>query len=294
VGRHSESGAEMTWSLAEAGGAALGRTVRALVEVAPAHPSNAVKAIYSLGGGPDCEVRGHAIGQDRTTGTQTFAIDLPQPVAGMAVLWRPVLMRSGRVLDPVRGGAAPEALPVPAEEASGKPSRVPARSDSGEPQRFPLQPIYLFRVAVPIVPDAIPAGQTPEGMPFCFSIGPGGTVRGPALEAEIVPRDADRLRMRSDGIGIADAEATLLTAKGEAVLTFYSGLIDIGADGYAALLSGRPPQDAPARFAPRYLTSSPRLGWMNRLQAFAIGEASLRRCLVEYDVYAFGPADLPI
>jgi Protein of unknown function (DUF3237) len=284
----------MTWGLAEAGGAALGRTVRALVEVSPSHPANAVKAIYSLGGGPDCEVRGHAIGQDRATGTQTFAIDLPRPVAGLAVLWRPVLMRSGRVLDPVRRGAAPEALPVPAEQAAFETAQASGSPDLGEPRRFPMLPIYLFRSTVPIIPDAAPAGQTPEGMPFYFSIGPGGTVRGPALEAEIVPRDGDRLRMRPDGIGIAEVEATLLTPQGDAVLTFYSGLIDIGPDGYAALLSGRPPQDAPARFAPRYLTSSRRLGWMNRLQAFAIGEASLQRRLVEYDVYAFGPADLPI
>jgi len=291
VGRHSETGAEMVWSLAGDGLSAVGRTVRALVRVAPAHPANAVKAIYTMGGGPDCEVRGHPVAQDLVAGTQTFAVDLPRPQSGMPVLWRPVLLRSGRVLDPLRSGVAPEALPDAVLSRIAEPPKASAQTAA---RRFPVQPVFLFRVTVPIVPDAFPAGQTPEGMPFYFSIGPGGTVQGPALEAEIVARDGDRLRMRPDGIGIATVEATLRTRQGEAVVTTYSGLIDIGPQGYAAMLTGLPPPDAPARFAPRYLTSSRRLAWMNRLQAFAIGEASLRRLLVEYDVYAFGPADLPI
>ena len=40
------------------------------------------------------------------------------------------------------------------------------------------------------------------------------------------------------------------------------------------------------RFAPRYLTAEPRLRWLNRFSASAVGRVNLERYLVEYDLYA--------
>jgi hypothetical protein len=168
------------------------------------------------------------------------------------------------------------------------------RPPSPAPDRFPLDPVFLFRASLPIEPDVAPAGETPDGLRLYFGLGKGGTVHGPALTADVIGRDGDRLRVRLDGIGAVDVEATLRTSQGDIVVMIYSGLVDTGPDGYAALLSGHGPKSAPVRFAPRFLTSSRKLDWLNRIQGFAIGEVSLERLRVDYDVYAFGPADLPI
>jgi hypothetical protein len=281
----------MSWELVRAGEAA-GRGLRALVDVSPTHPANAVKAVYSHGGGPDREVRGHCVSRDLAAGTQTFAIDLPSPPPGLNMLWRPVLMRSGRVLDPVRGGQPPDPVGVLPSSPLRPPD--PAREAPAMPHRFPFEPVFLFRVTARFRPDMTPTGVTPDGIHLYYELVEGGTVRGPALDAVLLPRNGDRVQMRPDGIGVADIEATMVTPKGGIVLLRYSGLIDTGPDGFAAMLAGTGPKHGSVRFTPRYATSVPELMWMNRVQGFGIGVADLERQTVEYDVYAFGPADLPI
>lgn len=290
MGRYAETGAEMVWGLDEAASGIPGRGLRAVVRVLPAHPANAVKAVLTQAGRADREVRGHGIGADPVTGAQMFAVDLPAMPPGVAALWRPVLMRSGRVVDPRLGGQAPEALPVP----SAPPPLPAAASVPVRPAPFAFLPQYLFRVSVPIRPDVRPIGETPDGLHFYFELDKGGTVRGPALDAEVLGLDGDRLRIRPDGVGVVDAAMTLTTADGGTVFMTCSGLVDTGPDGYAALASGQGAKAAPIRYAPRYLTATPSLMWLNRVQSIGIGQVSLERMLVEYDVYAFGPADLPI
>ena len=103
------------------------------------------------------------------------------------------------------------------------------------------------------------------------------------------------MRIRPDGVGIAEIAALIKPDGGGIILTEYSGIVDFGPDGYRQLAAGSGPKRAPLRFAPRYLTKASSLDWMNRLQCFGVGEVNLERYLVEYDLYALRskPSDDP-
>jgi len=120
-----------------------------------------------------------------------------------------------------------------------------------------------------------------------FLLRAGGTVRGPAVTGEIMPLGGDWMRIRPDGVGIAEINALIRPEGGGIILTEYSGVVDFGPDGYRQLAAGGGPKRAPLRFAPRYLTTEPRYRWLNRLQCFSVGEVDLERFVVEYDLYAF-------
>lgn len=259
-----------------------------VVAASPTHPSNVVKAIYTVNGGAARVARGYRIrAADRAGGEELFAIDLPLQPDGAALGYMPILSCSGREADPRRAGLP--FTPLMQTPASG---RTTGEGSPGGPlvpahtARFAFEPEFLFRVTAPIEPDANPVGETPEGLRMMFAIGRGGNVDGPALTGEILHRGGDWMRIRPDGVGIAAIDALIKPVDGGVVLTEYSGIVDFGPDGYRMLAAGGGPKRAPIRLAPRYLTAEPHLRWLNRLQCFAVGEVNLERYLVEYDLYA--------
>ena len=290
MGECWDNGVGFSWAQASAEATRLGRSLGTLVRVFPAHPANAVKAIYSIAGGPDREVRGNLVGVDSASGEQIFAIALPEPPPGTQLVWRPVLSRSGRSIDPKLMGIAPDRVGAPLPPALDTASAPVAPS---HPARFPFAPEFLFRVTAPVYPDEDPVGETPDGLRLLFALRDGGTVRGPALNGEILHKGGDWMRVRPDGVGVCAIDALIRVPDRGIVQTEYSGLVDFGPDGYAQLAQGGGPRRAPLRFAPRYLTAIPELKWINRLQCFSVGEVDLERHIVEYDLYAFGPINRP-
>ena len=232
----------------------------------------------------------------RSDGEEWFAIDLPTQANDALVAFVPILSCSGREADPRRGGFPPTPLapsPPPPARTTVTPPASSGRIAPSHPARFAFEPEFLFRVTAPVARDADPVGETPDGLRLKFLLRAGGYVEGPALSGEILPLGGDWMRIRPDGVGIAQINALIRPVGGGIILTEYSGVVDFGPDGYRLLAAGGGPKRAPLRFAPRYLTSEPRLSWLNRLQCFSVGEVNLERYLVEYDLYAFRskPAD---
>ena len=64
-------------------------------------------------------------------------------------------------------------------------------------------------------------------------------MEGPALSGEILPLGGDWMRIRPDGVGIAQINALIRPVGGGIILTEYSGVVDFGLDG-----SGASPQAA--------------------------------------------------
>ncbi len=288
MGECWDSGVGFSWTPAAVEAARQGKTLGALIRVFPAHPANAVKAVFSIAGGPDREVRANPVGLDPASGAQIFALALPEPPPGTEMVWRPVLLRSGRSIDPKQKGVPPDrvgAVPPPPSEATSTPVTP------SHPARFPLEPVFLFRVTAPVYPDDDPVGETPDGLRLLFALRDGGTVRGPGLNGDILHKGGDWMRVRPDGVGVCAIDALIRIPDRGIVQTEYNGMVDFGPDGYAQLARGGGPRRAPLRFAPRYLTAIPELKWINRLQCFSIGEVDLQRHIVEYDLYAFGPID---
>jgi hypothetical protein len=266
---------------------------RVVIAVRPAHPSNIVSALYSVDRGAHRIARGYRLrAAPRCDGEELFALDLPPQADGARVAFVPILSCSGRQADPRRGGFVPTPLAQPLLQqatlgATGDGVSRDGRMAPSHPARFAFEPEFLFRVTAPVACDADPVGETPDGLRIKFLLRTGGYVHGPALNGEILPVGGDWMRIRPDGVGIAEIHALIKPAGGGTVLTEYSGIVDFGPDGYRLLAAGGGPKRAPLRFAPRYLTADPSLSWMNRLQCFGVGEVNLERYLVEYDLYTF-------
>jgi len=264
-----------------------------VVAARPAHPSNVVTALYTVDGGAARIARGYRLRTaPRSNGEELFAIQLPPEAYGARVAFVPILSCSGRQADPRRGGFALIPLAKPPVQQTTLGAFGGVLSDLGRgapshPERFAFEPEFLFRVTAPVACDRDPVGETPDGLRMKFLLQNGGNVHGPALTGEILPVGGDWMRVRPDGIGIAEISALIKPVGGGIILSEYSGIVDFGSDGYRLLAAGGAPKRAPLRFAPRYLTADPRWSWMNRLQCFGVGEVNLERYLVEYDLYAF-------
>ena len=128
-------------------------------------------------------------------------------------------------------------------------------------------------------------GPTPEGFRVIFYVA-GGIISGPRLNGTVEPAGADWLIIRPDGIGRVDVRATLKTDDGALIYAAYTGLLDLGEDGYEKFLAGNPPLNFPIRAAPCFQTAHPSYTWLNRLQCLNIGTVDLPSSRVSYDVFA--------
>ncbi len=80
--------------------------------------------------------------------------------------------------------------------------------------------------------------------------------------------------------------ATIETGEEALIYVSYTGVGDLGEDGYERFLRGELPGVVPLRAVPRFLTAHPDYQWLNRLQCLGIGQANLESLEVGYDVYA--------
>jgi hypothetical protein len=106
------------------------------------------------------------------------------------------------------------------------------------------------------------------------------------VRGKLLPAGADWLLIRKDGVGLVDVRATMEMQDGALVYAAYTGVLDPGPNGYEAFINGALPPKFPIRTAPRFQTAHPAYAWMNRVQAYGVGEVDLANALVSYDAYA--------
>ena len=128
-------------------------------------------------------------------------------------------------------------------------------------------------------------GPLPEGIRVNFYV-TGGDVEGPMVKGQVLPVGGDWLTIRSDGIGILDVRATFQTHDGALIYATYSGVADLGADGYQKFLQQDLPPSIPLRIVPTFHTAHPAYVWLNRIQCLGIGQADMARLEAKYDIYA--------
>jgi hypothetical protein len=255
-----------------------------IVAARPANPSNVVTALYTVDGGAARIARGRRLpAASRPNGEELFALDLPPQAYASRVAFVPILSCSGRQADPRRGGIPLTTLMQPATAAAAPAVNIwqPALGPFGCTLEL------LARVTAQLEKPPQAVGETPDGLHIVFPIGKGGTVRGPRLNGEIQHAGGDWMFVRRDGIGLSSIRVMLRTSDGAVVIGEYGGVVDFGADGYAALAAGRGPARAAVQLTPRYVTAAPQLRWLNRLQCIGVGRVTLATLIVEYDLYAF-------
>jgi hypothetical protein len=82
-------------------------------------------------------------------------------------------------------------------------------------------------------------GPVPEGIRVNV-YATGGEVQGPELHGKLRPVGGDWLLERQDGIGMLDVRATIESHDGALIYITYTGVIDLGEDGYQQFLQGAP------------------------------------------------------
>ncbi|MDP9437780.1 MAG: DUF3237 domain-containing protein [Actinomycetota bacterium] len=149
---------------------------------------------------------------------------------------------------------------------------------------FDYEMEHVFSYNVTLDPPEV-IGPGPEGIRVNFYV-TGGGVTGPKAQGKIKPVGGDWLTVRTDGVGILDVRATIETGDGALIYLSYTGVGDLGEDGYERFLRGDLPGIVPLRVVPRFLTAHPDYLWINRLQCVAVGQVNLESLEVAYDVYA--------
>lgn len=128
-------------------------------------------------------------------------------------------------------------------------------------------------------------GPVAEGLRLNIYV-TGGEAFGPKIKGRVLPVGADWLTIRTDGVGVINVRATFETDDGALIYAYYTGLADMGPDGYKAFLEGAPPPESiNLRIRPNFQTAHPEYQWVNRAFCVGIGKVFLAKGEASYDVY---------
>jgi hypothetical protein len=99
-----------------------------------------------------------------------------------------------------------------------------------------------------------------------------GSVRGDRINGRLLPAGGDWMLVDGDGVGHIDARYLIETHDGEIIQVFYGGRLVFHGDALARLRAGQPLAEADTYFraAPTF-TAPAAYGWLNKVQAIAIG-----------------------
>jgi hypothetical protein len=173
------------------------------------------------------------------------------------------------------------------QEAAISPDRASAISMAPAPSQralFSYRLEHLAQVTASLARGEV-IGATPEGLRINFPI-TGGRIVGRRFNATVESGGADALRIRKDGTAIVAVKTTLKTDDGARIFADYSGVFELGENGYDNALNGRFPDRPAVYLAPRFLCASPAYAWLNRLQCVGLGYVTMADLEVNYDLYA--------
>lgn len=153
------------------------------------------------------------------------------------------------------------------------------------PTRHAYELEFIGRIEGRLHPQPQVVGPTPEGLRIVFPLA-GGRLEGPRIKGAVLPVGADFYLLRIDGVAQIDVRAAVMTDDGAMLYVTYTGVADMGEQGYENAVQGRVPNPIRLRVAPRIQTSHPAYAWLNRLQLLGVGESVPGSNLVVYDLYA--------
>lgn len=254
------------------------------VAVSPVRPGHAVAVDYRVNGGPVRQAMALPVPGANEVNSRLFRTLLPGPPGGL-VEFLPVLRFAGQPISP-RLGEADECARYQvgcgaAQEEAADTSATPGAEPAGEP-RWDWSTRFLWTGTVGIRKEVI--GVLPDGLRINWHVTEGRFV-GPGFEAVILPGAADWMRIREDGIGVVNVTEVLQTPRGARLYCSYSGVFDLGADGYARALRDEFDPLPPFMVAPTYTTADKELAWLNRAQCIGVGRVDVKALRAEYDVY---------
>jgi hypothetical protein len=264
----------------------------------PAHPANTVMVYWRVDGRAIGSAPAVAATISGLGGDQYFRAGIPEHGSGALELL-PVLRCSGRQTprssDTCAGSsswfrylAPPQKRGAPIENRirpsdPGGPANVNVMSPS-----FSSDLEFLGTVTVRLRPPET-IGAVAQGLRRTFYIISGACV-GPRLNATIRPVGADWMLIQHDGVATPNVRTTWETPDGALLSGEYSGVFDLGPNGYENSLHDTFPDLPSVQLVPRLVTTHPRYLWLNRLQCVGIGVVDMKSLIVKYDLHAIGPS----
>ena len=79
--------------------------------------------------------------------------------------------------------------------------------------------------------------------------------------------------------------AVIATNDGAMLEVEYTGVLELGEDGYARACANDPPPYPKLVVCPRVLTGHPRYLWLNRLQCVGVGQVFLPEARLEFSLF---------
>ena len=132
----------------------------------------------------------------------------------------------------------------------------------------------LYRMSLEVAAP-LDLGPTPQGRRLVFGF-KAGRFAGPQLAGEVLTTGGDWLIDRADGAMVLDVRRTLRTDDGHLIYAFYRGLLVASPAVRQRMERGEPvgPDEMYFRTTPVFETGSEKYGWLNRIVAVGIGEAT--------------------
>jgi hypothetical protein len=261
-----------------------GITPSVTVAVSPIRPGHTVIVEYRVDGGPVRQAIALPEPPTPYLGGRLFRAVLPGQSGGL-VEYLPVLRFAGQPISPrlgesvessryqVEGGAIPVETAEPSATLSAEMVAKPRWDWTGK--FLGSCTIFLRKEVVGTMSDGLRVNWHFKEARFV----------GPRLEGAFLPGAADWMRVRPDGVAIVQVIGCLQTTTGARIHCSYSGIVDLGADGYARALRGEFDPLPTFIGAPTYQTADRELEWLNRAQCLCVGRVDMKALRVEYDVY---------
>jgi Protein of unknown function (DUF3237) len=253
------------------------------IAVSPVRPGHAVTVEYRVNGGPVREAIGLPGPRSHEASARLFRAVLPGQPGGL-VEFLPVLRFAGQPISPRLGRSArcpryqvDSVVPGETADQSTTPSAEP-----GVGPRFNWAAKFLWSGTIIVRKEVV--GDLPDGLRINWH-GVEGHFTGPEHTGIVLPGAADYMRIRADGVGLVNVTELLQTRRGARLYCSYSGVFDLGADGYARALRGEFDPTPPFIVAPTYVTADKELAWLNRAQCIGLGRVDMKALRLEYDVY---------
>jgi len=143
---------------------------------------------------------------------------------------------------------------------------------------------YLFSYHLKLHPPEM-IGPVADGIRAMAYVAK-GKLSGEKVNGILRPVGGDWITLRPDGVAVTDVRGTIETTDEALIYLSYTGVMDLGENGYQNFLSGQFPLAARIYTTPRLQTAHPNYQWLNRLQCVGVAALDFATLEADFDVYA--------
>lgn len=149
-------------------------------------------------------------------------------------------------------------------------------------------PTLLAEATVDFSPDHHLIGPTPDEIILHYSVA-SGRFRGPRVELVALANGGEEWdTVRGDGVITFESRQVLRSPAGDLVCAKFTGLYDVGNDGYIDALDDLLTSKVPAEFVVRFHTAAGEYRWLNRALFIGRGQRDFSLHTLGLQIFSIG------